>query len=132
MSRTRPAARRWARLAALLGSTAALALLGGTVVPPASATTVTPKAAMIRPHFGAAAHTVGTAPTVAARVAAIDAVTATLPSVTTAYGVPALWNQGITGAAPRSPSSSRSVTRTRPRCSTPTASSTACRRANSP
>jgi subtilase family serine protease len=98
VSRTRPAARRWARVAALIGSTAALALLGGTVVPPASATTGTPKAAMIRPHFGAAAHQVGTAPTVAARVAAIDAVTATLPSVTTAYGVQALWNQGITGA----------------------------------
>src|SRR6267378_307160 len=54
VSRTRPAARRWARVAALVGTTAALALLGGTVVPPASATTVTPKAAMIRPHFGAA------------------------------------------------------------------------------
>lgn len=90
---------RWARVAALLGSTAALALLSVTAVPAASATP-TPHSAksILLPHFGAAARQVGAGRTVADRVAAIDAATATLPSVTTAYGVPALWNQGITGA----------------------------------
>jgi subtilase family serine protease len=76
-----------------------LALLGVTVVPAAGATP-TPASAksVLRPHFGAIAHQVGSARTIADRVAALDAATVTLPSVTTAYGVPALWNQGITGA----------------------------------
>ncbi len=99
MSRSSHAPRRWARTAALLGSTAALALLGVTVVPAANATpTPASGKSIVLPHFGAIAHRVGAAPTVAGRVAAIDAATTTLPAVTTAYGVPALWNQGITGA----------------------------------
>jgi subtilase family serine protease len=87
-------------MAALLGLSAALALLSVTAVPAAANATPTPAGAksIVRPHFGAIAHTVGSAPTVAGRVAAIDAATATLPSVTTAYGVQSLWNQGITGA----------------------------------
>jgi subtilase family serine protease len=81
------------RIAVLLGLSAALTLLSVTTMPAASAAP-----APVRPHFGAIAHRVGSAPTVAGRVAAIDAATATLPAVTTAYGVQALWNQGITGA----------------------------------
>ena len=95
MSRSSHAPRRWARTAALLGSTTALALLSVTVVPPATAASAPH---VVKPHFGAIAHKVGSASTVAARVAAIDAVAPTLPSVTTAYGVQTLWNQGITGA----------------------------------
>lgn len=91
MSRSSHPARRMV----LLGSTVALALFGVTVAPAASAAG-TPH--VVKPHFGAIAHQVGSAPTVAARVAAIDAVAPTLPAVTTAYGVQALWNKGITGA----------------------------------
>jgi subtilase family serine protease len=86
------------RTAAVLG-TATLALaLAAAAVPAAGATTAAPGKTMIRPHLGVAAAQVGANPTVAGRVAAIDAVTTTLPSVTTAYGVPDLWNSGITGA----------------------------------
>ncbi|HEX4701106.1 MAG TPA: hypothetical protein VH352_03170, partial [Pseudonocardiaceae bacterium] len=86
--------RRWARAALLLGAIAALALAGLTV-PTATAAT---KPMVVQPHFAAAAHQVGAVPSIAGRVAAIDAVTPTLPSVTTAYGVQALWDKGITGA----------------------------------
>lgn len=103
MPQTRPAsARRWRRRAtALLGATAALSLAAVGVVPTAQAAPSaarTPAHAAVRPHLAAAARAVGAQPTVAGRVAAIDGVASTLPSVSTAYGVPALWRAGTDGA----------------------------------
>ena len=86
------------RLAGVLGTAALAVALSAAVVPAASASTAAPSTTMIRPHLGAAAARIGANPTVAGRVAAIDAAAATLPDVTTAYGVPDLWNAGITGA----------------------------------
>ncbi|HEX4224830.1 MAG TPA: S53 family peptidase [Pseudonocardiaceae bacterium] len=89
------------RTTAVLGTTALTLALAAATVPAADATTATPTAPasrMIPAHLSAAAAQVGANPTVAGRVAAIDSVTTTLPAVTTAYGVPDLWNQGITGA----------------------------------
>lgn len=86
------------RTTAILGTTALALALAAATVPAAGATTAAPASTMIRAHLSAAAARVGANPTVAGRVAAIDTVATTLPSVTTAYGVPDLWNQGITGA----------------------------------
>ncbi len=91
------------RLWGALGTAALAVALCAAVVPAASATTAAPSTTtlsttMIRPHLGVAATRIGANPTVAGRVAAIDAVATTLPDVTTAYGVPDLWNAGITGA----------------------------------
>jgi subtilase family serine protease len=102
--RTSPSPRR--RAAALVGSTAALLLAATCVVPAADAATPAAphtSASSAAPHLSADAHRVGSAHGVPARVAAIDSVvgtsaTTTLPSVSTAYGVPALWNQGVTGS----------------------------------
>jgi subtilase family serine protease len=114
-----PPRRHRARAGALLGSTAVLLLGAAAVVPAADAATpATPHVpATSAIHLSADAHRVGSAHGTAARVAAIDSVVGTsaskpsttrpsatkpsattLPSVSTAYGVPALWNQGTTGA----------------------------------
>lgn len=89
------------RLAGIVGTTALAVALSAAAIPAANATTSAPSAqahTMIKPHLSAAAAQVGANPTVAGRVAAIDQLASTLPSVTTAYGVPDLWNAGITGA----------------------------------
>jgi subtilase family serine protease len=86
------------RLAGLLGTTALAIALSAAVIPAANATATAPSHTMIKAHLGAAATQVGANPTVAGRVAAIDQLATTLPDVTTAYGVPDLWNAGITGA----------------------------------
>ena len=89
------------RASAALGTAALAVALSAVAIPGASATTAAPAApshTMIRPHLGVAAAQVGASPTVAGRVAAIDKVASTLPSESTAYGVPNLWNSGITGA----------------------------------
>lgn len=89
------------RLAGIAGTAALAVALSAAMIPAASATTAAPPApahTMIKPHLGAAAAQVGANPTVAGRVAAIDQLATTLPDVATAYGVPDLWNAGITGA----------------------------------
>jgi subtilase family serine protease len=68
------------------------------MLPAANAAQATPTTKMIRPELSTAAAVVGANPTVAGRVAAIDRAATTLPDVTTAYGVPDLWNAGVTGA----------------------------------
>lgn len=97
--------RPWRRRAgALLGATAALSLAAAALVPAAALPTAAAAAphARVLPHLAASAHRIGAESTVAGRVAALDAVTGAapgaLPSVSTAYGVPALWNAGTTGA----------------------------------
>jgi subtilase family serine protease len=60
--------------------------------------TASATAGMHRLQLSAAAHRVGAARTPAARAAAIAAASPALPRITTAYGVPALWNAGDTGA----------------------------------
>ena len=58
-----------------------------------------PKAAAQAHHvFSAAASSFVGATTVAQKVQRLEAATATLPRLAKAYNVPALWNQGLTGA----------------------------------
>jgi subtilase family serine protease len=84
---------------ALAVATAAAALAAPTAT---AATPASPTAAH-RVQLGSAAHEIGANPTAAGRAAALAALVpsaagTSLPSVTTAYGVPALWNAGTTGA----------------------------------
>ncbi len=83
---------------ALFGAAVVAVAVSAVMLPAANAATSTPTTKMIRPELGAAATVIGANPTVAGRVAAIDRAATALPDVTTAYGVPNLWNEGITGA----------------------------------